>query len=315
MSNGDKLMAVHPILPLISYLLFYGSPWDTVNKAGKRATDILLERGYPKDVIDTLNATAAKWKRWIPGPNGCMGQNGACPQQAVLGLYCSHKSTFHACNDCFCYKERKCGCDDEDVISVAPLEPRKERENPEKKKEVEEPEEEKEVEEPEKEKEVAQPEKEKEVAQPEKEKEKEELPKEKEDPPKEVEKEDAKKKEEERVIQQRIVVVKDENQRAAAPAQVSVQTQLCFTWKTNNEQYGYIEDQLGHRYNWNKRTRMDGGIGYKCDAKYDCPCSAVVRRYTKSEGEHMLLERPHNHTLTNKRKLDFFGNFNFNIIF
>ena len=123
-------MEHHPILPVIAYFLYFGCSWETVNKAGKTATDILLEKGCPKDVMETLDATAARWKRWIVGANGCMGRGGGCVEPALFRLSCPHKATYCACQKCFVFKELKCGCDDEDVGPIQPLEPRKEQNPP-----------------------------------------------------------------------------------------------------------------------------------------------------------------------------------------
>ncbi len=51
-------MEEHPILPLFGYLLQKGCSWEAVNNAGKKAADILREKGYPNDVIKVLDRTA-----------------------------------------------------------------------------------------------------------------------------------------------------------------------------------------------------------------------------------------------------------------
>lgn len=114
-------MEEHPILPLFGYLLQKGCCWEAVNNAGKKAADILREKGYSKEAIDVLEATAALWKTWPLGPNGCMGRNGQCDQPAFYRLSCNHKSTYEVCSTCFplSYKQQKCGCPDEDVITIS----------------------------------------------------------------------------------------------------------------------------------------------------------------------------------------------------
>jgi len=301
-------MEHHLILPVIAYLLYFGCYWETVNKAGKTATDILLEKGCPKDVIETLDATAARWKRWIVGANGCMGRGGGCIEPAIFRLSCPHKATYCACLKWFVFKELKCGCDDEDIAPIQPLEPKKEQDPP------------KDNEVPPKEvapKDPAPPK----VAPP-----KENPPKEappKENPPKdaakenplkekenpEEEEEDSGLEEEERVIQPRLAI-KGENQKAedaaaAAPIKFSYSTNYSFNWVDDGHQHGFIEDQLGHTYTWNQaKPRMDGGIGYKCIHLWEKRCTAVVRRFVTGDDEDMMyLEKPHSHPMQNKRKL------------
>ena len=119
-----KLMETHPILALLSYLMERGCNWDAVNSTGKKAVDLLVEKGLPKELIDILDQTAAKWKRWPIGPAGCMGLNGECVQQAVYRLSCSHRATVSACSRCFplIFKQQHCGFADQDVESIQPEE-------------------------------------------------------------------------------------------------------------------------------------------------------------------------------------------------
>ena len=324
-------MEHHPILPVIAYFLYFGCSWETVNKAGKTASDILLEKGCPKDVMETLDATAARWKRWIVGANGCMGRGGGCVEPALFRLSCPHKATYCACQKCFVFKELKCGCDDEDVGPIQPLEPKKEQEAP---KNNEVPPKEAAPKDPT----TVVPSK---VAPPKENPSKEAPPKEnplketppkenppkeappKEDPPKDAAKENPPKEkanpeeeekdsgvEEERVIQPRLAI-KGENQKAedaaaAAPIKFSYSTNYSFNWVDDGHQHGFIEDQLGHTYTWNQaKPRMDGGIGYKCIHLWEKRCTAVVRRFVTGDDEDMMyLEKPHSHPMQNKRKLN-----------
>ena len=47
------------MVELLGYLINHGCPWEAVNLAGKKASDILHEKGYPNDVIKVLDRTAA----------------------------------------------------------------------------------------------------------------------------------------------------------------------------------------------------------------------------------------------------------------
>jgi len=109
-----ELMKTHPILPLLAYLLKIGCCWDSVNLAGKKAANILLEKGFPKAAIEYLGQTAALWKRWPIGAKGCMGQNGECALQAVyFRPSCSHQASLNACPQCYRLhtpKRLDCGC-------------------------------------------------------------------------------------------------------------------------------------------------------------------------------------------------------------
>ncbi len=113
-------MQEYPILPLLAYLMYHGCSWEAVNEVGKKAGDILLKKGYPKEVIELLNQTAELYKRRPFGPRGCMGQNGECVQQPVFRLTCLHKLTFRACSGCFpqIFEQHKCGCPEEGVASI-----------------------------------------------------------------------------------------------------------------------------------------------------------------------------------------------------
>lgn len=113
-------MQEYPILSLLAYLLYHGCSWETVNGFGQKAADILLKKGYPKEVIELLNQTAEQYKRWPFGPRGCMGQNGECAEQPVFRLSCDHKATFRACSGCFplIFEQHKCGCPDEGVALI-----------------------------------------------------------------------------------------------------------------------------------------------------------------------------------------------------
>ena len=115
----DEAMKQHPILPLLVYLIQKGCCWETVNKAGKKACDILSENGFSEQLIYFLNQTAVKWKVWPAGTKGCMGQNGQCASEAAYKLTCPHKTTFVSCSDCVsCAFKLKCGCADEDMLPI-----------------------------------------------------------------------------------------------------------------------------------------------------------------------------------------------------
>ena len=82
----------HPIMPLLIYLLQKGCSWEATNKDGKKASDILLENGCPREIVNLLDRTAENWKRYPIGPNGCMGQNGKCALAPAFRVSCPHKS-------------------------------------------------------------------------------------------------------------------------------------------------------------------------------------------------------------------------------
>lgn len=113
-------MEIHPIFALLSYLLERECNWNAVNSTGKRAVDFLVEKELPKELIDILDQTAAKWKRWPVGPAGCNGLNGECAHQAVYRLSCPHRATVSACTRCFplIFKQQHCGYADQDVESI-----------------------------------------------------------------------------------------------------------------------------------------------------------------------------------------------------
>jgi len=110
----------YPILSLLGYLLKYGCCWETANEAGKKAADILLEKGFSNEAIELLNDTAALYKRRPFGPRGCMGQKGECAHQPVFCLTCPHKPTFRACSECYplIFKQHRCRCDDEEINPI-----------------------------------------------------------------------------------------------------------------------------------------------------------------------------------------------------
>jgi len=82
-----------PIIAFLVYLIRNECDWEAANKAGKKASDILREKGYSKELIDMLDQTASKCKSLPVGPNGCMvGQNGECAAVATYRLSCPHKT-------------------------------------------------------------------------------------------------------------------------------------------------------------------------------------------------------------------------------
>lgn len=199
------------------------------------ASDILLEKGYPNEIVELLNQMASKWKRWTVGPNGCMGKKGECVLQATFRLSCTHKAIFDTCSDCvqLTFKQ-KCGCLDEDMSSILAaavpdaLQPHSAGANA-----------------------------------------------------------DENNKDSEVDNERRLVVLK---------------------WTNDGTEEGYIEDQSGNKFQWNKRTRQDLAVGYRCVVKSNGDkCPAIARRYfsEKEEDRVILLETPHNHSssilMKNKR--------------
>jgi len=102
-------------------LIRNGCDWETANKAGKKAADILREKGYSKEHIDMLDQTAFKCKRLPVGPNGCMmGENGECNSEAIWRLSCPHKTPVDVCGGCVgkAYNLPKCGCPNEGMLPI-----------------------------------------------------------------------------------------------------------------------------------------------------------------------------------------------------
>ena len=111
----------HPIIAFLVYLIRNGCDWETVNKAGKKASDILREKGYSKELIELLDQTASKCKKLPVGPNGCMmGQSGECAAVATFRLSCPHKAAVDTCPGCvpLTFNLQKCGCKDEKMSSI-----------------------------------------------------------------------------------------------------------------------------------------------------------------------------------------------------
>ncbi len=98
---------------ILAYLIKIGCCWEATNKAGKRASDFLLEKGHPQCIVDVLNRYAAQRKRVPIGANGCMGLNGECSLLAVFFMpSCPHHPSFNACSGCFSLtsEQHHCGC-------------------------------------------------------------------------------------------------------------------------------------------------------------------------------------------------------------
>jgi len=224
-----NLIKSHPILALLVYLIQKECCWETANKTGKKAADILLEKGYSTEVIEFLNKVALNWKRLSSGPNGCMGQNGECAQQAVYRLSCDHKATFIVCATCFplSFKQQKCRCPDEDVSSIP-----------------------------------------------------------------------------------QVVVPQDSKLTEKAEMKEVPESLMGeFKWVNDGTEKGHIEDEMGNKFIWNGKTRMDGSVGYRCDkivgSSVRQRCKAVARRFfyeVSREERGIVLETLHDHQLPKKRK-------------
>ena len=55
-------MKCGPILSLFYFLIQRGCSWDSVNLAGRKAAEILLEGHCPQFIIEALDRMSAKWK-------------------------------------------------------------------------------------------------------------------------------------------------------------------------------------------------------------------------------------------------------------
>ena len=111
----------YPILALLVYLVRNGCDWEAANKAGKKASDILREKGYSKELVDLLDQMASKYKRLPVGPNGCMmGENCECAAVATFRVSCLHKAPIEVCTGCviLTFNHQKCGCKDENMSSI-----------------------------------------------------------------------------------------------------------------------------------------------------------------------------------------------------
>lgn len=110
----------NPLIAFLVYLIRNGCDWEATNKAGKKASDILREKGYSKELIELLDQTASKCKKLPVGPNGCMGRNGECAAVATYRFSCPHKAPIDACPECFplTFNLLKCGCKDEEMSSI-----------------------------------------------------------------------------------------------------------------------------------------------------------------------------------------------------
>lgn len=113
-------MESHPLLSFLVTLIRKGCCWETRNKAGIKASDLLQHNGFPEFVTEFLDQMAGKWKRLPSGPNGCFGLNGQCAQQAEVEFSCAHKPVFKACLSCFelTYKQQKCVCPEENFSRI-----------------------------------------------------------------------------------------------------------------------------------------------------------------------------------------------------
>ena len=109
-----------PALSLVAYLIDKGCQWNVVNKYGEKASDVLLRKGsFSKTSFEILNRFAKKKETIATGGLYCMGRFD-CFQPPVHQLSCPHKVSFKACFKCFplCYNKQKCGCVDEDFVSL-----------------------------------------------------------------------------------------------------------------------------------------------------------------------------------------------------
>ena len=110
------------LLAFLVYLIRNGCDWEAANKTGKKAADILREKGYSKELIDLLDQTALKCKSLPAGPNGCMiSQKGVCGSKATYRLSCPHTTPVDVCTDCvpLAFNLQKCGCKDERMSSIS----------------------------------------------------------------------------------------------------------------------------------------------------------------------------------------------------
>jgi len=198
-------------------LIQKGCPWEAANNAGQKASDILLEKGYPKDLIDLLDQTALKYKRWPVGLNGCMGHNGECASAVTYRLSCPHKAVFETCSNCIPESfKQKCACKEEDMIPIIPAEP--------------------------------------------------------------------------------LIVTQPKEPEGSKEKKLDA-----FVWVNDGSEKGYILDDSGNKYIWNRGLRLDGNFGYRCQFKLDSDggtCPATARRFVSETEEEptILLESPHRHS-------------------
>jgi len=113
-------MENHPILPTLIYFIQRGCSWDAANNAGKTASVILAEAGYPKEAIELLDAEAARFRRPPAGPQGCMGQDGNCASSAMFSLFCKHRVALNVCPGCMpvTFAQKRCKCGEDEITSI-----------------------------------------------------------------------------------------------------------------------------------------------------------------------------------------------------
>ena len=114
-----------PSLFLLGFLVDKGCSWNTVNKAGTKASDILLTKGFHQDEIKTFVKFTEKTQisaRRASDRMSCM-LRADCVLPPAFQLSCPHRPTFRACCQCFLvnlvtFEEAKCRCADEKISSV-----------------------------------------------------------------------------------------------------------------------------------------------------------------------------------------------------
>ncbi len=110
------------ILSQILFLMTKGCCVNATNKAGIKLDDfLLLEKGYPENIIKLLNQFIQKSEKTPSiGSGGCMGRPG-CAQPPAFQLSCPHKKeVYKACSKCFLptVDGFKCGCPEEEILPI-----------------------------------------------------------------------------------------------------------------------------------------------------------------------------------------------------
>lgn len=112
------MMESHPILSLIAYLMKNGCPLEAANKDGICGSNVVMGLGSPASVITKmLGQFLVKSLAEASSGSICMGKSG-CTGQPELRLYCPHKPSYTACSKCILLHVPKCGCSEENIVSI-----------------------------------------------------------------------------------------------------------------------------------------------------------------------------------------------------
>ena len=113
-------MKTHPSLSFLIKLIRKGCCLETANYAGKTTSNVLISKGFPRNITEILTRFVETRKTGaLDEMIVCMGRSG-CAQSPVFQISCPHKPSLKVCANCFplAYKKHKCGCKNEDISSI-----------------------------------------------------------------------------------------------------------------------------------------------------------------------------------------------------